>query len=76
MLMEGSIDAVRQSAMEVFDLIQQEEQRQIDKIRLIASENYVSSAVLQATGSVLTNKYSVGYAGTRYYEGQQIIDQV
>ena len=47
-----------------------------DKIRLIASENYVSSAVLQATGSVLTNKYSEGYAGKRYYEGQQIIDQV
>ena len=76
MLMEGSIEAVRQSDMEVFDLIRQEEQRQIDKIRLIASENYVSSAVLQATGSVLTNKYSEGYAGKRYYEGQQIIDQV
>lgn len=61
---------------EIYSLIKDEEQRQFDKIRLIASENYVSSAVLQATGSVLTNKYSEGYAGKRYYEGQQIIDQV
>ena len=45
-------------------------------VRLIASENYVSAAVLEATGSVLTNKYSEGYAGKRYYEGQQVIDQV
>lgn len=61
---------------EIYELILQEEKRQADKIRLIASENYVSSAVLQATGSVLTNKYSEGYAGKRYYEGQQIIDRV
>ncbi|MGH3715741.1 MAG: serine hydroxymethyltransferase [Micromonosporaceae bacterium] len=57
-------------------LIEAETQRQYDKIRLIASENYVSPAVLEATGSVLTNKYSEGYAGRRYYEGQQVIDQV
>jgi len=61
---------------EIFELIKLEEKRQFDKVRLIASENYVSAAVLQATGSVLTNKYSEGYAGNRYYEGQQIIDQV
>lgn len=61
---------------EIYSLVKQEEQRQADKIRLIASENYVSVPVLQATGSVLTNKYSEGYAGKRYYEGQQIIDQV
>jgi glycine hydroxymethyltransferase len=61
---------------EIFELIKLEEKRQLDKVRLIASENYVSAAVLQATGSVLTNKYSEGYAGNRYYEGQQIIDQV
>ncbi len=67
---------IRQSDPEIYDLIRQEEQRQCEKIRLIASENYVSSAVLQATGSILTNKYSEGYAGRRYYEGQQIIDQV
>lgn len=64
------------SDREIYTLIRQEEQRQADKIRLIASENYVSTPVLQASGSVLTNKYSEGYAGKRYYEGQQIIDQV
>ncbi|MFV0438710.1 MAG: serine hydroxymethyltransferase [Desulfopila sp.] len=61
---------------EVYNLIRLEERRQADKIRLIASENYVSTPVLQASGSVLTNKYSEGYAGKRYYEGQQIIDQI
>ncbi len=61
---------------ELFDLIRKEEERQRDKIRLIASENYISSAVREATGSVLTNKYSEGYSGKRYYEGQQYIDQV
>ncbi|HSO09355.1 MAG TPA: serine hydroxymethyltransferase [Desulfoprunum sp.] len=61
---------------EIYALVRQEEVRQTSKIRLIASENYVSTAVLQATGSVLTNKYSEGYPGKRYYEGQQIIDQV
>jgi glycine hydroxymethyltransferase len=61
---------------EIADLIAAEEHRQRDKIRLIASENYVSGAVLAATGSVLTNKYSEGYPGKRYYEGQQFIDQV
>ena len=70
------MEDVRRFDREIYDLIKQEEQRQSDKIRLIASENYVSAAVLQATGSVLTNKYSEGYAGRRYYEGQQIIDQV
>ena len=67
---------LQEQDQEIYSLIKQEEQRQHDKIRLIASENYVSTAVLQATGSVLTNKYSEGYAGKRYYEGQQIIDQV
>jgi glycine hydroxymethyltransferase len=57
-------------------LIEAEAQRQHDSLRLIASENYVSAAVLEATGSVLTNKYSEGYPGRRYYEGQQVIDQV
>lgn len=59
---------------EVADLIQAEERREYEKIRLIPSENYVSKAVLEATGSVLTNKYSEGYPGKRYYEGQQVID--
>jgi glycine hydroxymethyltransferase len=57
-------------------LISAEEERQGQKIRMIPSENYVSKAVLEATGSVLTNKYSEGYAGKRYYEGNQIIDDV
>jgi glycine hydroxymethyltransferase len=61
---------------EIAELIRAENVRQRDTVRLIASENYVSSAVLQATGTVLTNKYSEGYPGKRYYEGQQIIDQV
>ncbi len=61
---------------EIYDLVCQEEQRQRDKIRLIPSENYVSSAVMQATGTVLTNKYSEGYAGKRYYEGQEFIDTI
>lgn len=65
-----------QTDPEIASLIQQEERRQHDKVRLIPSENYASRAVLEATGSVLTNKYSEGYAGKRYYEGQQLIDQV
>jgi glycine hydroxymethyltransferase len=57
-------------------LIEGEAKRQFDKVRLIPSENYVSAAVLEATGTVLTNKYSEGYAGKRYYEGQQFIDPI
>ena len=58
------------------ELIEAEAQRQHDKLRMIPSENYVSAAVLEASGTVLTNKYSEGYAGKRYYEGQQFIDPV
>jgi glycine hydroxymethyltransferase len=65
-----------QTDPEVARLIDEERERQRLKIRLIASENYASRAVLEATGSELTNKYSEGYAGKRYYEGQQVIDQV
>src|SRR6266545_5272955 len=61
---------------EIARLIQQEETRQFESIRLIPSENYVSHAVLEATGSILTNKYSEGYPGRRYYEGQEFIDQI
>jgi glycine hydroxymethyltransferase len=61
---------------EIAELIAAEERRQADTVKLIPSENYVSRAVLEATGTVLTNKYSEGYAGKRYYEGQQIIDQI
>ncbi len=61
---------------DVAAMIEAEARRQHDKVRLIASENYVSPAVLEATGSVLTNKYSEGYPGRRYYEGQQLVDPV
>lgn len=61
---------------EIFKLIAQEEQRQRRIIRLIPSENYVSKAVRQATGSWLTNKYSEGYPCKRYYEGQDVTDVV
>ena len=65
---------LRETDPEVAGLIAAEERRERDSIRLIPSENYVSHAVLAATGSVLTNKYSEGYPGRRYYEGQQVID--
>lgn len=61
---------------EIYELIKKEENRQNNSIRLIPSENYVSKAVMSATGSILTNKYSEGYPGKRYYEGQQITDIV
>jgi glycine hydroxymethyltransferase len=61
---------------EVAQLIVAEERRQADCIRLIPSENYASRAVMEATGSVLTNKYSEGYPGKRYYQGQAVIDRV
>ncbi|HNW89706.1 MAG TPA: serine hydroxymethyltransferase [Bacteroidales bacterium] len=59
----------------VFDLIQLEYERQLHGIELIASENFVSQQVLEAMGSVLTNKYAEGYPGKRYYGGCQIVDQ-
>jgi glycine hydroxymethyltransferase len=61
---------------EIAALIRKEEERQSRSIRLIPSENYASRAVLEATGSVLTNKYSEGYARKRYYEGQEFIDPI
>jgi glycine hydroxymethyltransferase len=61
---------------EVFDIIKKEGARQANELEMIASENYVSSAVLEAMGSVLTNKYSEGYPAHRYYGGNQVIDEV
>ena len=60
---------------QIFDLIEKERQRQINGIELIASENFVSPQVLEAMGSVLTNKYAEGYPGNRYYGGCEIVDQ-
>jgi len=65
-----------ESDPEVARLVVDENRLEQDKVRLIASENYASRAVMEATGSVLTNKYSEGYAHKRYYEGQQVVDQV
>lgn len=67
---------LNQADPQIAQLLQQEKQRQFEKLRLIPSENYVSADVLEATASVLTNKYSEGYAGKRYYEGQQYVDQI
>jgi glycine hydroxymethyltransferase len=73
---EPKIPHLTSTDPELAGLIEAEAQRQHDKLRMIASENYVSTAVLEATGTVLTNKYSEGYASKRYYEGQQLIDQI
>ena len=61
---------------QVFDLIEKEKERQLNGLELIASENFVSEAVMEAAGSVLTNKYAEGYPGKRYYGGCQVVDQV
>jgi len=68
------IPQVDRTDPEIAGLIHNEARRQAEKMRLIPSENYVSVAVLEACGTVLTNKYSEGYPGKRYYEGQQFID--
>lgn len=60
----------------IADLIEEEEVREQDSIRLIASENYASRAVMAAVGSVFTNKYCEGYSGRRYYLGQEVTDQL
>ncbi len=60
----------------IFDLIQEEKERQTNGLELIASENYVSEQVMEAAGSVLTNKYAEGYPGKRYYGGCEVVDQV
>ena len=62
--------------LEIFDLIEAEKQRQINGVELIASENFTSPQVMEAGGSVLTNKYAEGYPGRRYYGGCEIVDQV
>ena len=68
--------ALSEADPRIAELVDAEARRQGEKVRLIPSENYVSRAVLEASGTLLTNKYSEGYPGKRYYEGQQVIDQV
>ncbi|PVW13530.1 serine hydroxymethyltransferase [Marixanthomonas spongiae] len=61
---------------DIFDLIKAEKQRQLNGLELIASENFVSDQVLEAAGSILTNKYAEGYPGKRYYGGCEVVDKV
>ena len=70
------INALEQYDPQIFELIKQESARQSGCVRLIPSENYVSKAVMLASGSCLTNKYAEGYPGRRYYEGQQVTDLI
>jgi glycine hydroxymethyltransferase len=70
------VDELRRTDPEIYELIKSEERYELDSVRLIPSENYASKAVLEASGSVLQNKYSEGYPGKRYYEGQRYIDQI
>ncbi len=70
------ITALEQYDPQIYELIRQEAARQSGSIRLIPSENYVSKAVMLASGSCLTNKYAEGYPGKRYYQGQQVTDLI
>lgn len=70
------MENLREKDLEIYDLIGQEKNRQFNNIELIASENFVSKAVLEATGSILTNKYAEGYPNKRYYGGCHVIDQI
>ncbi|MDY7394021.1 serine hydroxymethyltransferase [Aureibaculum sp. 2210JD6-5] len=65
-----------QRDQQIFDLIEEEKQRQLNGLELIASENFVSEQVMEAAGSVLTNKYAEGYPGKRYYGGCEVVDVV
>lgn len=68
------MEHVKQADLELFKAMEQERHRQHDKIELIASENFVTEAVMEAQGSVLTNKYAEGYPGRRYYGGCEYVD--
>ena len=71
-----SLDEVKRTDPEIAAAIEQEIQRQNEHIELIASENWVSKAVMAAMGSPLTNKYAEGYSGKRYYGGCRVIDVI
>ena len=71
-----SYEQLEKKDPEVMEAVKRESKRQAQEIELIASENYVSKAVLEAMGTVLTNKYSEGYPGHRYYGGNQVIDDI
>lgn len=69
------LSSIKKQDPQLFKIITAEEKRQKEGLELIASENYVSQAVMEAMGTVLTNKYSEGYPGKRYYGGNEVIDQ-
>ncbi|MGK7312193.1 MAG: serine hydroxymethyltransferase [Candidatus Longimicrobiales bacterium M2_2A_002] len=69
------MDALRATDPEIFDTVAREARRQNDTLELIASENFTSPAVLEAMGTVLTNKYAEGYPGRRYYGGCEVVDE-
>lgn len=69
-------NGLKQNDIEIYKLVQKEKKRQNNHLELIASENFVSNSVLEATGSVLTNKYAEGYSGKRYYGGCEFIDKI
>ena len=62
--------------LQIFDLIRKEKDRQSQGLELIASENYVTAQVMEAMGSICTNKYAEGYPGKRYYGGCEVVDQI
>jgi glycine hydroxymethyltransferase len=68
--------SLRQNDPELYELIQKERRRQAEVLEMIASENYVSDEVLEALGSILTNKYAEGYPHKRYYGGNEVVDQI
>src|SRR6185437_8938474 len=71
-----SYDYIEKQDSEVFEALEGEEKREREGLELIPSENYVSRAVREASGSILTNKYSEGYPGKRYYGGQKYTDEI
>ena len=70
------LDSIEKEDIEIFNYINDEKKRQENNIELIASENFVSKAVLEAMGSILTNKYAEGYSGKRYYGGCENVDKI
>jgi len=70
------MEYLKNSDLKVFEIIEEENARQEDHIELIASENFVSKAVMEANGSILTNKYAEGYPAKRYYGGCEVVDKV
>jgi glycine hydroxymethyltransferase len=72
----NNLKSLKEHDSDIYEILQKEEYRQVSGLELIASENYTSKAVLDCLGSCLTNKYSEGNVGARYYGGNQYIDQI